>query len=413
MTSIAKLGARPTQGYTLVELLAATVIVMILVSLSLGSLFAVRQRARIAASRSTIRKLHEIVVPIFEAFADRRVPLKLWKLDPTGNPLTDANGKPLPESITERERDRLVKIRRLLIHEMPDTWADIPTDLTSLPAYCQTAPVRAYAARKAALSAAAFDEYGSAECLYMIVARSGIDGDALEKFRDVEIGDFDQDGAPEFWDGWGQPIAFIRWATGYSSFFHNACAARLQGSRTFLLDGNPRSIDRFRAASNIGVWDAERLPTRVWGTGITPEDLARYPEGGTSVATVNASAKPPEITLATDAVQADPGSPANRTLLVLEATSDPLDRRNTNKSGFPLVPLIYSAGTLGAALPDDPSRGYGLVARDAGWSGLGDAALADIFVITVGDRFPGEPLTASLESHRDNVTNHDPFMAGN
>jgi hypothetical protein len=272
--------------------------------------------------------------------------------------------------------------------------------------------VRAFAARKAALSPAAFDEYGSAECLYMIVARSGIDGDAIEHFRAVEIGDFDQDGAPEFWDGWGQPIAFIRWATGHSSLFHNACAARLQGSRSFVFDGNPRLIDRFRAASDVGLF-TEQKATRVWGAGITPEDPGRFPEGGSSVTQVDAAATPPGITLATDAI---PANQQSRTLLVREATSDPLDRRKTNKSGFPLVPLIYSAGALGSATPNDPSRGYGLVARDEGWSGLTDAELGDIFVVTVptaGDRFPGEPIAASPDSHRDNVTNHDPFMAGN
>lgn len=382
---------RPPPGYTLVELLVVIVIVTILLALSLGGLFAAQRRARVAATRSTIRKLHEIVVPMYEAYAERRVPI-------------------VGASTAAREADRLAKLRRIAVHEMPDTWADVPDDPAVLPAYCQTTPVRAFAARKAALPAAAFAENGAAECLYMIVARSGLDADALEHFRAEEIGDYDQDGAPEFQDGWGRPIAFIRWATGHASIFQNVCAARLDGRRTFVLDGAPRAVDRFRASSNVGVWGAERLATRVWGTGITPEDLGRFPEGGTSVATVDAAAEPPTVTMKTDAI---PANDQNRTLLVLEATSDPLDRRKTNGSGFPVVPLVYSAGPAGAAWPQDPSRGYGLVTRDAGWGGLADAALADIFVITAGDRFPGEPLRDSPEACRDNVTNHDPFMAGN
>jgi len=36
-------------------------------------------------------------------------------------------------------------------------------------------------------------------------------------FRSDEIGDIDSDGAPEFWDGWGRPIGFIRWPAGFTS----------------------------------------------------------------------------------------------------------------------------------------------------------------------------------------------------
>jgi hypothetical protein len=56
----------------------------------------------------------------------------------------------------------------------------------------------------------------------MIVTKSGFEPDALELFRADEIGDIDLgsdgkpgDGAFEFWDGWGRPIAFKRWAPGF------------------------------------------------------------------------------------------------------------------------------------------------------------------------------------------------------
>jgi hypothetical protein len=51
----------------------------------------------------------------------------------------------------------------------------------------------------------------------MIVTRSGFASDAIESFRPDEVGDKDDDGAKEFHDGWGNPIAFIRWAPGFSS----------------------------------------------------------------------------------------------------------------------------------------------------------------------------------------------------
>ena len=38
------------------------------------------------------------------------------------------------------------------------------------------------------------------------------DGEARTLFKESDIGDTDGDGAPEFLDGWGHPISFIRWA---------------------------------------------------------------------------------------------------------------------------------------------------------------------------------------------------------
>jgi len=50
----------------------------------------------------------------------------------------------------------------------------------------------------------------------MMVMRGGFDADAIESFRADEIGDVDQDQCPEILDGWGKPIGFIRWPTGYT-----------------------------------------------------------------------------------------------------------------------------------------------------------------------------------------------------
>jgi hypothetical protein len=53
------------------------------------------------------------------------------------------------------------------------------------------------------------NENAPAECLYLIVSANP---EALAQFHDNEIGDTDQDGLPEFIDGWGRPIYFLRWA---------------------------------------------------------------------------------------------------------------------------------------------------------------------------------------------------------
>jgi len=45
------------------------------------------------------------------------------------------------------------------------------------------------------------------------------DGEARTMFNAQDIGDTDEDGAPEFLDGWGQPISYFRWPAGFVSSF--------------------------------------------------------------------------------------------------------------------------------------------------------------------------------------------------
>jgi hypothetical protein len=175
------------------------VIVAMLASLTLAGLAGARQRAKIDKTRSTIRKINEIVLPQYESYLMRRVP-------------------GAGADRTAIARSRLLSKRLLMTLEMPDQWADVPVP----PAASATAPARRYASIKA--SGARSLAYQSAECLAMIVTRGGFNADAAEVFRNDEIGDIDKDGAPELWDGWGRPIAFIRWPAGYTSVIQSSDA---------------------------------------------------------------------------------------------------------------------------------------------------------------------------------------------
>jgi hypothetical protein len=171
--------------------------------LTLAGLAGVRQRAKIDKTRSTIRKLHEIVVPQYESYVRRRVAATVSG----GSPQTLA-------------RLRLQHKRILLAAEMPDNWHDVGPTI-SLP-FTTTATMQAYARFKTALLngsnwSTLGPKYEGAECLHMIVAFGGTDPTAMEMFRADEIGDIDGDGAPEFHDGWGRPIGFIRWPAGFES----------------------------------------------------------------------------------------------------------------------------------------------------------------------------------------------------
>lgn len=209
--------AATIRGFSLVELMVTMVIVAILAALALAGLSGVRQRAKIDKTRSTIRKLNEIILPQYESYLDRRVKV-------TGGQVRYLNAPAGAFVITGTQTEpaatvayrRLRGLRLAMSLELPDQWADVaPAD--DVPEWAVTSPVRRYAAFKAAAKKLDPKTYGSAECLGMIVLRGGFNPNAVETFRADEIGDIDNDGAPEFHDGWGRPIAFIRWPAGFMS----------------------------------------------------------------------------------------------------------------------------------------------------------------------------------------------------
>jgi prepilin-type N-terminal cleavage/methylation domain-containing protein len=205
------------RAFTLVELLVVIIILSILGSLSLAGLNVGRQRAKRDKTASTIRKLDELILEQYESYASRT----------TGNP---------PPS-------RLGRLRLLMVEEMPDNWANVPSNLSD----CTTSACRAYSRYKTRVSnAGQLASYQGAECLYMIITRSGFFPDALEAFRPDEVGDIDKDNLNEFIDGWGNPIAFLRWAPGFST--DTAPIANLGWPATFPAPATPRTLSPVQIA---------------------------------------------------------------------------------------------------------------------------------------------------------------------
>jgi len=200
-------------GFTLTELLVVITIIAILGSLTLSGMNVAQRRARIARTESTIRKIHEVIMPHAERFLTR-IPPSLGNYD----------------TPAARNCARLVSTRRIQALEMPDGWTDLlaadrPGDIGSQPA---NGPQTAVSRKLRRLAENAFPAgtparaiglgNSDAECLWLAVMRGGYaDPGIVAHFREDEIADINGNGQREFIDGWGRPIRFLRWAPGFVS----------------------------------------------------------------------------------------------------------------------------------------------------------------------------------------------------
>jgi prepilin-type N-terminal cleavage/methylation domain-containing protein len=195
-------------GFTLIELLVTISIIAILTSMVFGALSVVRKTAAEAATRATIAKLHNIIMRRYESYLTRRVPLNLSNLPPA-----------------QAAEDRLYAIRDIMRMEMPERSQDINSDPIELPNSKQKVPRSALATLfYKRLNNPALDprnttngvDNGASELLYLIVNMGS--PEEMGQFSQSEIGDTNGNGWPEFLDGWGRPIFFLRWAPGFTPY---------------------------------------------------------------------------------------------------------------------------------------------------------------------------------------------------
>jgi prepilin-type N-terminal cleavage/methylation domain-containing protein len=171
----------PKQAFTLVELLVVISILAILGGLTFGGLANSAKRGKADTTRFMVSKLSDAILDYYEDYEDLAGTMSLTAL---------------------RQRMR---------EELPDSWQDVAPS-GNVPA-ATTAAGRAYSSYKTGASSS----YASAECLYMIITHSGLFPEFLQDIRPEQVGDIDNDGKKEFWDGWKRPIAFFRWAPGFSA----------------------------------------------------------------------------------------------------------------------------------------------------------------------------------------------------
>ena len=236
---LSTLGPRPSRsGITLIELLITILIISILAGLILGVAAVAAETAREAHSRHMVTRLHTLLMEHYDSYKTRRVRLHAsaqTAIDSQFANNPSVRGRAVAEA-------RLYALREMMLMEVPDRWSDVlfrdvgnpspvAPSMALAPLYLadRTSLSNVFLRRYAALvgrtntltgNANTADEIRrnqGAECLYMIITIACGDGEARTLFHESDIGDSDGDGAPEFLDGWGRPINFLRWAPGYDS----------------------------------------------------------------------------------------------------------------------------------------------------------------------------------------------------
>lgn len=227
-TSYLRLLAR---GVTLIELLIAIAIIATLATLFLGASNAAMESARAARTKTTIHKIHTLLMERWDSYRTRRVDINPTLLTAIERALPDPDdAKARGEALADL---RLLATRELMKFEMPDRWSDIIGDTVSTYPHISTSNLptstvvlatrpsitRAYLRSYLRINNTATEEEvlrnQGAECLYLIVMLHTGDGEARTLFSRQDIGDTDGDGALELLDGWGRPIHFIRWPAGF------------------------------------------------------------------------------------------------------------------------------------------------------------------------------------------------------
>lgn len=230
-------------GVTLIELLIAIMIISILAAAVLGVAAVAGETAREAKTRAIIGRLHTLLMEQYDTYVNRRVRLRTEVLNELGrtNP-----GATTAQRGQLKAEARLYALREMMVMEVPDRWSDVllddvanspPSSVPRRPAYLDTAGAANYRTelcnvylRNLYRIATAnnkitgnpntrqqiVDNQG-AECLFMVIMNACGDGESRTLIPESSIGDTDGDGAPEFLDGWGHPISFLRWAPGFES----------------------------------------------------------------------------------------------------------------------------------------------------------------------------------------------------
>lgn len=233
-----------TDAMTLLELLIAIVIVGLLAGMVMFASYSATERAKERRTHTLIANLDAIIRGRWDTYRARRMPVNTGGdqfVDQNNDGvyngidslISDLNGNGVYDAapdVRSAGRMRLDALRDLMRLEMPDRWTDVTDgpiaigvlggDPIARPA-ASVSHLRTYNTIVGAINpppAEAIAANQEAECLYIVVMNAlKEDGDTRDLFTIGDTGDVDHDGFPEFVDGWGRPIMFLRWPVGFAS----------------------------------------------------------------------------------------------------------------------------------------------------------------------------------------------------
>lgn len=235
------------KGFTLIEMLVVVMIITMLAGLTLSAVGSARNAAAASRTRATIEKINRVIMKQYASYQYRKVDL---------GDTTNKNKKQVAE-------EKLKKLRALIRHEMPDRAGDLNVfSGEALPSVTQM--------YKTKFNKSSDSSHAAAELLYMIVMADPV---GAGMFSEGEVGDNDQDGLPEFVDGWGRPIRYILWPAGF--FRTDNCETELQATTNtndakFVHDpfdtaniepGTPALYPLIYSAGPDGIYDINRGTT--------------------------------------------------------------------------------------------------------------------------------------------------------
>jgi type II secretory pathway pseudopilin PulG len=187
--------AQPRGAFSLVELLVVVSIMLVLMGLMGAALSSARASQKKLATQTLIGKLDAVIQQQFASYATRMVPIP----------------ETLPSGMNAASYRSWFIRRNMITGDLPDRWVDVKW-MADHPAEFTSPHQRAYIAVWNSMATKPSPTYAGAECLFMIIMRGGI-ADCLDcsDIATSAIGDKDGDGAFEFHDAWGNPIAFLLW----------------------------------------------------------------------------------------------------------------------------------------------------------------------------------------------------------
>jgi len=355
-------GRRGHAGLTLVELLVTISIIAILASIFLGALQIATEEAKAMKTKSMIVKLNNLIMPRYEAYRTRRVPLNLAITQASvaaslsyTYPLTPAQTFTVNSQVQRRTaQDRLDALHDLMRMELPDRWSDITSGPMTLQNSGLSLPTPslnlAYQQAFYAVwgsnplptsSTAPLYAFQGAECLYMIVSLGFVDElGGRDLFNESNVGDIDKDGFPEFQDAWGMPIRFLRWTPGFAESELNGAGGLVVTTGANSIVANALSpVTNAYAGKSITLYSTSGNGIRETTT--ISSSLYNTPSAGQTTLTFTANLV--NTSPAMFGIDPDPFDPTH---VYPIGTTSPLDA-----VPFAIYPLIYSGG---------PDKTYGV-----------------------------------------------------